>query len=161
MENSFSSCSFRKTHSSFGSSVMHILTINSIDSPSCWESLSQEHLLRRRTPYASLSPNYSKRSITTTTEIEMRAQAIDPSPPLRYLPTHMRQWILSIALIAFSILLTTAILLQQRGSGLGAAFGGDGGLFRTKRGLEKGLFYATIALSSLFFGTAILNLILG
>jgi protein translocase SecG subunit len=56
--------------------------------------------------------------------------------------------------------LSAAILLQQRSSGLGIAFGGDGNVFRTKRGLEKGLFYATIALSCLFFGTAILNLIL-
>ncbi len=41
------------------------------------------------------------------------------------------------------------------------AFGGDGNVFRTKRGLEKGLFYATIALSVLFFSVAILNLIVG
>lgn len=63
-------------------------------------------------------------------------------------------------MILISILLSAAILLQQRSSGLGIAFGGDGNVFRTKRGLEKGLFYATIALSCLFFGTAILNLIL-
>jgi preprotein translocase subunit SecG len=58
-------------------------------------------------------------------------------------------------------LLSTAILLQQRGSGLGAAFGGDTTIFRTKRGLEKGLFYATIALSVLFFGGAFLTVFLG
>lgn len=72
----------------------------------------------------------------------------------------MRQTIIAIAMITLSFLLTGAILLQQRGSGLGAAFGGDSTVFRTKRGLEKGLFYATIALSFLFFGTAILNLLL-
>lgn len=72
----------------------------------------------------------------------------------------MRQTILSVALIVISVLLTAAILLQQRGSGLGAAFGGEGNVFRTKRGLEKGLFYATIALACLFFGTAILNIVL-
>lgn len=72
----------------------------------------------------------------------------------------MRQLILSLALIIISVLLTTSILLQQRGSGLGVAFGGDGNVFRTKRGLEKGLFYVTIALSCLFFGLAILNLVL-
>ncbi len=72
----------------------------------------------------------------------------------------MRQLILSLALIILSVLLTTSILLQQRGSGLGIAFGGDGNVFRTKRGLEKGLFYVTIALSGLFFGTALLNLLL-
>lgn len=72
---------------------------------------------------------------------------------------YMRQTIIAVVMILLSALLTGAILLQQRGSGLGAAFGGDSNVFRTKRGLEKGLFYATIALSFLFFGTAILNLL--
>jgi len=73
---------------------------------------------------------------------------------------HMRQLIISITLIVLSVLLTATILLQQRGSGLGAAFGGEGNIFRTKRGLEKGLFYVTIALGVLFIGVAILNIIL-
>ncbi|MBP6945035.1 preprotein translocase subunit SecG [Patescibacteria group bacterium] len=72
----------------------------------------------------------------------------------------MRQTILAVAMILISVLLSAAILLQQRSSGLGVAFGGDGNVFRTKRGLEKGLFYATIALVCLFIGTAILNLVL-
>ncbi len=72
----------------------------------------------------------------------------------------MRSTILAIAMIAFSVLLSATILLQQRGTGLGGAFGGEGNVFRTKRGLEKGLFYATIAIGVLFVGTAILNLIL-
>jgi preprotein translocase subunit SecG len=71
----------------------------------------------------------------------------------------MRQTIITAAMIILSILLVVTVLLQQRGSGLGAAFGGDSNVFRTKRGLEKGLFYATIAISFLFFGTAILNLV--
>lgn len=72
----------------------------------------------------------------------------------------MRTLILQIIQIALSILLVAAILLQQRGSGLGAAFGGDGNVFRTKRGLEKGLFYVTIGLAVLFLITAILNVAL-
>lgn len=72
----------------------------------------------------------------------------------------MRQTILAIVMIIFSIALTTLILLQQRGSGLGATFGGDSSVFRTKRGLEKGIFYATIGVSVLFFGAAILNLVI-
>jgi len=59
---------------------------------------------------------------------------------------------ITIAQIAVSVLLMASILLQQRGVGLGAAFGGDGAAFRTKRGLEKGLFYATIVLAALFLG---------
>jgi len=72
----------------------------------------------------------------------------------------MRQMLLPIIQIVLSVLLVTAILLQQRGTGLGATFGGEGAVFRTKRGLEKGLFYATIGLSVLFFVTAILNIAL-
>lgn len=72
----------------------------------------------------------------------------------------MRTLLLPLIQILLSILLTTAILLQQRGTGLGGAFGGDGNVFRTKRGVEKGLFYATIGLAVLFFATAILNVAL-
>ena len=71
----------------------------------------------------------------------------------------MRQTILSLALITISFLLSSAILLQQRGTGLGLAFGGDTTIFRTKRGLEKILFYVTIALACLFFGTAFLGVL--
>jgi len=72
----------------------------------------------------------------------------------------MRALLFSIIQILLSVLLVTCILLQQRGTGLGSAFGGAGEVFRTKRGIEKGLFYATIALSVLFFVTAILNVTL-
>ncbi|MBP9762517.1 preprotein translocase subunit SecG [Patescibacteria group bacterium] len=71
----------------------------------------------------------------------------------------MRQTILSLVLIILSILLSGAILLQQRGTGIGLAFGGDTTIFRTKRGLEKILFYATIALSCLFFSSAFLGVL--
>ena len=50
---------------------------------------------------------------------------------------------LAIALIA-------AILLQSKGSGLGSVFGGDGSVFRTRRGAEKGLFQLTIILAIAF-----------
>ena len=73
----------------------------------------------------------------------------------------MRNVIFSVIQIILSILLVTCILLQQRGTGLGSAFGGGGEVFRTKRGIEKGLFYATIGISVLFFTTAILNVTLG
>jgi preprotein translocase subunit SecG len=69
----------------------------------------------------------------------------------------MRELLLPTIQILLSILLVTAILLQQRGTGLGSAFGGEGNVFRTKRGIEKGLFYVTIGLTVLFFTTAILN----
>jgi preprotein translocase subunit SecG len=72
----------------------------------------------------------------------------------------MRSLLFSLIQILLSVLLVVTILLQQRGTGLGSAFGGAGEVFRTKRGIEKGLFYATIALSVLFFVTAILNVTL-
>lgn len=72
----------------------------------------------------------------------------------------MRTLIISLIQIVISILLVTAILLQQRGTGLGAAFGGSSDVFRTKRGIEKSLFYATIVLAVLFFVTAIVNVLL-
>lgn len=67
--------------------------------------------------------------------------------------------LLTIAQVAVSALLVVSILLQQQGVGLGAAFGGDGNSFRTKRGLEKGLFYATIVLTVLFLGLSLATLI--
>ena len=67
---------------------------------------------------------------------------------------------LEIAQIAVSILLITAILLQSRGAGLGATFGGEGNVFRTKRGVEKVLFRSTIVFAVLFLGLAVANVIL-
>ena len=69
------------------------------------------------------------------------------------------QLILNIAQIVVAVLLVFAILLQARGTGLGAAFGGEGNIFRTKRGVEKILFYATIVLGILFVGIALAGLI--
>ena len=67
---------------------------------------------------------------------------------------------LAITQIVISILLVVAILLQQRGTGLSATFGGEGNVYRTKRGLEKVIFAATIILAALFFATAFANIIL-
>lgn len=63
--------------------------------------------------------------------------------------------ILNIIELVSAVLLMAAILLQNRGTGLGAAFGGEGNVYRTKRGLEKTLFKATIALAVIFLGTAL------
>ena len=54
--------------------------------------------------------------------------------------------------IVVSIFLVIAILLQTRGSGLSTIFGGEGNVYRTKRGLEKVIFIATIILAILFLG---------
>ena len=50
-------------------------------------------------------------------------------------------------------LLIMAILLQSKGSGLGAAFGGTSNIYKVKRGAEKFLFYLTIVMAILFCGS--------
>lgn len=62
--------------------------------------------------------------------------------------------------IAISILLSVSILIQQRGTGLSTTFGGDGNVYRTKRGFEKGIFYATIVLIVVLLASAIANIFL-
>lgn len=63
--------------------------------------------------------------------------------------------------LAVSVLLAVSILLQNRGAGLSASFGGDFGGYYTKRGMEKFLYWASIVLSILFLGLAVANTYLG
>ena len=49
-----------------------------------------------------------------------------------------------------SFALMASILLQSRGAGLGATFGGDSSVYRSRRGIEKRLFQFTIVLAILF-----------
>jgi protein translocase SecG subunit len=46
--------------------------------------------------------------------------------------------------------LIVAILLQARGSGLSATFGGDSSVYRSRRGIERRLLQFTILLAILF-----------
>lgn len=54
---------------------------------------------------------------------------------------------LMIAEIAVSVILVLSILLQNRAEGLGKLFGGGGEVFRTRRGIEKFLYYLTVFLA--------------
>lgn len=56
---------------------------------------------------------------------------------------------LNIIQIIISVTLIVIILLQVKGEALGGAFGGPG-VARTRRGLEKTLFQATVVLSAVF-----------
>ena len=57
---------------------------------------------------------------------------------------------LNIGQILVSVMLIIVVLLQAKGSGFGAGLGGTTSSFRTRRGLEKTLFQATIGLTILF-----------
>ena len=67
---------------------------------------------------------------------------------------------LNLLQLVSGILLVIAILLQQRGTGLGAAFGGEGNVYRTTRGLERTLVIVTIVLAVIFFGSALAHVLL-
>ena len=71
----------------------------------------------------------------------------------------MLNTILNTAQIILAILLIASILVQARGSGLGAAFGGGGTVNHTKRGFEKHLHQATVVIAIIFFGVALANVL--
>lgn len=67
--------------------------------------------------------------------------------------------VISAIQIIIGVLLIIVIIIQQKGSGMGSAFGADMGFYRTKRGAEKLLFYATIVLSALLVVSSLVGLI--
>lgn len=70
----------------------------------------------------------------------------------------MKTLLSTIQLIS-ALLLIVSILMQQRGTGLSSTFGGEGNVYRTKRGMEKALFFASIVLAMLFFGSSLASLV--
>ena len=58
---------------------------------------------------------------------------------------------LEIVQIIISIGLIGLVLMQGKGGGLGGIFGSDGGVYKTRRGVEKLIFQITIGVSALFF----------
>lgn len=69
--------------------------------------------------------------------------------------------ILTFILIAVDVVLVIAILLQQKEGGLSTVFGGEGAVYRSKRGLARGLHWLTIVLAIVFVGLSIAVLFLG
>jgi preprotein translocase subunit SecG len=57
---------------------------------------------------------------------------------------------LNLGQILVSVVLIVVVLLQAKGAGLGTGMGGTSQSFRTRRGLEKTLFQATIVLVIVF-----------
>ncbi|MFN2115935.1 MAG: preprotein translocase subunit SecG [Anaerolineae bacterium] len=66
---------------------------------------------------------------------------------------------LSWALIVISIVLIGLVLLQARGGGLGSMFGGDGGVYKTRRGMEKTVYNTTIVFAALFLIVSMLTVL--
>ncbi len=64
--------------------------------------------------------------------------------------------------IILAVLLIAAILLQQRGSSLGGAFGGDNfsSAFHKRRGAELFLFQFSIGIAILFVLSAFVNILI-
>jgi preprotein translocase subunit SecG len=58
-----------------------------------------------------------------------------------------------------SVALVTAILFQIKGGGLGGIFGQADSVFRTKRGIEKWLFIATIVLVVIFVALSLVSML--
>lgn len=58
--------------------------------------------------------------------------------------------ILQVITVGSGVLMTAAILLQQRGASLGAGFGSSGELFTARRGIDKNLFEFTIIMAVIF-----------
>jgi len=61
--------------------------------------------------------------------------------------------------IVLAVLLMVVILLQHRGTSLGGAFGGEGAVYRSRRGAEKFLFFATIIIAVIFVVLALINIL--
>ncbi len=71
------------------------------------------------------------------------------------------QNILMIATIIIAITLIAVVLIQGANSGLGSAFGGDSGIYRTRRGVEKTLFTMTISLAVIFLLMSLISVAVG
>ena len=68
--------------------------------------------------------------------------------------------VINIIQVIVSVLLIIAVLLQAKGGGLSATFGGSETGFQTRRGAEKTIFIGTIVLTVFFLGLGIVNIIL-
>ncbi len=70
--------------------------------------------------------------------------------------------LIPVAQIILSVVIIALILLQERSAGMSGLFGGGegGGVYQTRRGLEKIVFYATIVCAIAFAALAVWQLFL-
>lgn len=70
----------------------------------------------------------------------------------------MHQALLILQIIC-GILTVILVVIQAKGGGIGSTFGGDMGIYSTKRGAEKMLFIFTIIVATIFFTSSLLSVI--
>ena len=85
---------------------------------------------------------------------------MDNSDYLGFKPFEDMSNLLLLAQLLVSIILIVLILLQQRGTALGSAFGQEGGFYGTLRGVQKKIFWLTVVFGALFIILAVANLVL-
>lgn len=68
------------------------------------------------------------------------------------------KYILQIIQIIIATSIIALILLQAKGVGLGRAWGGGGEFYKSKRGVEKIVFYLTIFGVSVFLLSSVISL---
>ncbi len=66
---------------------------------------------------------------------------------------------LNIVQIIVSVALIVSILFQIRGGGIGGIFGQADTVFRTKRGIERWLFFGTIILVVIFIVLSMISML--
>ena len=60
-----------------------------------------------------------------------------------------------LAQIVIATTLIVLILLQSKGANLGGIFGSDSSVYRSRRGIERTLYNATVGLSVVFFALSL------
>jgi protein translocase SecG subunit len=61
--------------------------------------------------------------------------------------------------VVAAVILIASVLLQQRGSSLGAGFGGDTNFYRSQRGAEKVIYNTTIVSAVVLVVSVILSIL--
>jgi protein translocase SecG subunit len=70
-------------------------------------------------------------------------------------------FVLAIAQIVVSLVLIVLVLLQERSAGMSGIFGGDGGgIYQTRRGIERIAFVSTVVLVIVFVVISVAQLVL-
>lgn len=68
--------------------------------------------------------------------------------------------LINYIILVISVIIVILVLLQSKGGGLSNVFGGEGNVYQTRRGLEKGIFIFTIVLSVAFIALTVAALFL-